>query len=102
LNLLKCKDDVNLLNDVIVNNRNTLKLFNDLYTKIKNNQINSDNIYEMYDKNKSRFLKNLEIIFKICSNEKIINSNLVFPLYTFNSIKKTSIDSFIKLIEEMV
>jgi hypothetical protein len=102
LNLLKCKDDVNLLNDVIVNNRNTLKLFNDLYTKIKNNQINSDNIYEMYDKNKSRFLKNLEISFKICSNEKIINSNLVFPLYTFNSIKKTSIDSFIKLIEEMV
>jgi hypothetical protein len=102
LNLLKCKDDVNLLNDVIVNNRNTLKLFNDLYTKIKNNQINSDNIYEMYDKNKSRFLKNLEISFKICSNEKITNSNLVFPLYTFNSIKKTSIDSFIKLIEEMV
>jgi hypothetical protein len=80
LNLLKCKDDVNLLNDVIVNNRNTLRLFNDLYTKIKNNQINSDIIYEMYDKNKSRFLKNLEISFKICSNEKIINSNLVFPL----------------------
>lgn len=100
LNLNKYKDDGSLFSDIIANNRNTLKLFNDLYIKIKNNEISSD-IYEIYDKNKSRFIKNLEISYKIY-NSKVINSNLVFPLYTFNSIKKTSIDNFIKLIEEII
>lgn len=101
LNLQKCKNNV-VLNDVIINNRNTLKLFSDLHTKIENSEINCDDIYEIYDKNKSRFIKNLQLSFKMFNNEKIRNSNFVFPLYTFNSIKKNSIDDFIKLILEIV
>lgn len=68
--------------------------------EIKDDYIN--NIYEIYDKNKSRFMKNLEISFKICSNDRLYNSNYVFPLYTFNRIKKSSIDNFINLLEKHV
>lgn len=101
INLNKYRDDGSLFNDIMTNNRNTLKLFHDLYIKIKDNVISND-IYEIYDKNKSRFMKNLEISFKIFNNSKIVDSNLIFPLYTFNSVKKTSVDNFIKLIEEMI
>lgn len=103
-NLHKNKQD-SVFDNIKLNNRNTLKLFNDIYIKYSNNQIDDNyinDIYEIYDKNKSRFMKNLEISFKIYNNNKVSNSNFVFPLYTFNSIKKTSIDNFIALIEKLV
>ena len=90
--MIRNKDNINcLFDDIIINDRNTLKLFNNLYIKFKFNEISNDyigSIYKTYDKNKSRFVKNLEISFKICNNEKIINSNFIFLLYTFNSIKR--------------
>lgn len=104
INITKNEKD-HLIEDIKLNNRNTLKLFNDIYKKHMKKEIKDDyinNIYEIYDKNKSRFMKNLEISFKICSNDRLYNSNYVFPLYTFNRIKKSSIDNFINLLEKHV
>jgi len=104
LNVLKNGKDF-IFNEMRKNNRNTLKLFSDIYKKYINNKIDGNyinNIYELYDKNKSRFIKNLEICYKIYNNNKLINSDYIFPLYTFNYIKKSSIDNLIELIENVV
>lgn len=86
------------------NNRETLKLLSEIYLKyINDDDINYiDSVYECYDKNKSRFLKNLEISYKIHSSEKLVNSNYIFPLYTFNKIKKTSVDDLIYNLENIL
>ncbi|KAI8060405.1 uncharacterized protein B0P05DRAFT_574768 [Gilbertella persicaria] len=86
------------------NNRDTLKLLSEIYLKyINDDDINYiDSVYECYDKNKSRFLKNLEISYKIHSSKKLVNSNYIFPLYTFNKIKKTSVDELIYNLENIL
>ena len=47
LNFSKYRDDGSLFNDIMTSNRNTLKLFHDLYIKIKDSVI-SNNIYEKF------------------------------------------------------
>lgn len=90
---------------LVLDNRNTIMTFSNIYQKYINNEIDNNYIGELftiYDKNKSRFLKNLEISYKIHRSEKLVNSSYVFPLYTFNKIKKTSVDDLIHNLENIL
>jgi hypothetical protein len=104
-NLTRLKKNNNLYEKIKTNNRNTLETFANIFYKYTNNEIDDDyitDVSKIYDKNKSRFLKNIEISYKIYSNEKLINSDYIFSLYTFNSLKKTSLNTLIDYINKLL
>lgn len=104
-NLTKLKKNNDLYEKIKANNRNTLETFANIFYKYTNNEINDDyitDISKIYDKNKSRFLKNTEISYLLYSNEKLINSDYIFSLYTFNSLKKTSLNTLIDSINNLL
>lgn len=56
--------------------RNTIVFFKDIYESYKNHENTEskqyiDDVYIFYDKNKSRFLRNIELCYKLYNNNKI-------------------------------
>lgn len=101
-NFKKLSKNLDLYKNMLLENKKTIELFSNIFEKYTNNEINDDyinNLYELYDKNKSRFMKNCEISFNIYNNIKLKTSNYIYSLHSFKNIKKSEINI---LIESMI
>lgn len=99
----KLYNDKDIYNQMINENRQTIKTLSVIYQKYIKKEINEDfidNIYKLYDTSKSRFIKNIEIFDKIYNKEKqLYNSDYLFLRFTFNNITKESIDLLIDTLK---
>lgn len=56
-------------------------------------------IYKLYDTNKARFIKNIEIFYNLYNEKILYNSNFLFLRFTFNNINKESINNLINTLK---
>lgn len=98
----KIYNDEDIYNQLIVENRQVIKTFSIIHQKYIENKINNkfiNEIFKLYDTNKARFVKNIEIFHKIYNEKELYNSNYLFLKFTFNNINKESINNLINTLK---
>jgi hypothetical protein len=97
-----CKNkNTEIFKDIYNNNRNTIKLYHDLYQKYLDKELTDSELNEygrLCDINKSRRNKLLKTYSLIYKNSVLYNSFVIFPYYTF---EKVHVDDINLLIEKI-
>lgn len=91
--------DVDIVDKIYLNNRETIKLYSEIYEKYEiKKEIDKNDIHkiqEIYnlDKHINRFINIMSIFYKISKNTQIMNSNLIFSYWNFKNIGNIDIIS---------